>query len=224
LHCANVSLTEELDAIDWYRQRADDAEHETLKELLLHNVGEEMEHASMLLEQIRRRGGDFERFLKTHLFTEGSILQEEKAATAEGASKAGSQTGRGGAHPQLHDRLTEGSLDDGTTSIAVSRICRTQSGERLTRLRPRLRATGLPVGGFSNCRALRHEPHLNRSRERRSLPPAVGRRSRRGQGARHFGADAAASVSSQRAADCRLSGKMVNCEVLSLLGDVAVGD
>ena len=170
-------------------------------------MGEEMEHASMLLEQIRRRGGDFERFLKTYLFTDGSILQEEKAATAEGASKAGSQTGRGGAHPQLHDRLTEGSLDDGTTSIAVSRICRTQSGERLTRLRPRLRATGLPVGGFSNCRALRHEPHLNRSRERRSLPPAVGRRSRRGQGARHFGADAAASVSSQRAADCRVSGK-----------------
>jgi hypothetical protein len=166
LHCANVSLTEELDAIDWYRQRADDAEHETLKELLLHNVGEEMEHASMLLEQIRRRGGDFERFLKTYLFTEGSILQEEKAATADGASKAGSQTGRGGAHPQLHDRLTEGSLDDGTTSIAVSRICRTQSGERLTRLRPRLGATGLPVGGFSNCRALRHGPPLNRSRER----------------------------------------------------------
>jgi hypothetical protein len=42
LHCANVSLTEELDAIDWYRQRADDAEDETLKELLLHNMGEEM--------------------------------------------------------------------------------------------------------------------------------------------------------------------------------------
>jgi hypothetical protein len=111
LHFANVSLTEELDAIDWYRQRADDAEHETLKELLLHNMGEE--HASMLLEQIRRRGGDFERFLKTYLFTEGSILQEEKAATAEGASKAGSQTGRSGAHPQLHDRVAEGFLGDG---------------------------------------------------------------------------------------------------------------
>jgi len=94
LHFANVSLTEELDAIDWYRQRADDAEDETLKELLLHNMGEEMEHASTLLEWIRRRGGDFERFLKTYLFTEGSILQEEKAATADGASKAGSQTGR----------------------------------------------------------------------------------------------------------------------------------
>lgn len=81
LHFAIVSLMEELDAIDWYRQRADDAEDDTLKELLLHNMREEMEHASMLLEWIRRRDGDFERFLKTYLFTEGPILQEEKAAT-----------------------------------------------------------------------------------------------------------------------------------------------
>jgi hypothetical protein len=36
LHFAIVSLMEELDAIDWYRQRADDAEDETLKGLLLH--------------------------------------------------------------------------------------------------------------------------------------------------------------------------------------------
>jgi hypothetical protein len=50
---------------------------------------EEMEHASMLLEWIRRHDGDFERFLKTYLFTEGSILQEEKAATAEGVGKDG---------------------------------------------------------------------------------------------------------------------------------------
>ena len=38
LHFAIVSLTEELDAINWYRQRADDAEDETLKDLLLHNM------------------------------------------------------------------------------------------------------------------------------------------------------------------------------------------
>lgn len=108
LHFAIVSLMEELDAIDWYRQRADDAEDETLKELLLHNMREEMEHASMLLEWIRRRDVDFERFLKTYLFTEGSILQEEKAATAEGASKGGSEASRGSAHPGF----TIGSLRD----------------------------------------------------------------------------------------------------------------
>jgi EncFtn-like ferroxidase len=48
-----VSLIEELDAIDWYRRRADDIAEETLKELLPHNMREEMEHAWMLLEWIR---------------------------------------------------------------------------------------------------------------------------------------------------------------------------
>jgi hypothetical protein len=108
LHFAIVSLMEELDAIDWYRQRADDAEDETLKQLLLHNMREEMEHASMLLEWIRRRDGDFERFLKTYLFTEGSILQEEKAATAGGAGREGSETDRRGAQAGF----TIGSLRD----------------------------------------------------------------------------------------------------------------
>jgi hypothetical protein len=108
LHFAIVSLMEELDAIDWYRQRADDAEDETLKELLLHNMREEMEHASMLLEWIRRRDTDFERFLKTYLFTEGSILQEEKVATAEGVSRGASETSRSGAH----SGFTIGSLRD----------------------------------------------------------------------------------------------------------------
>ena len=108
LHFAIVSLMEELDAIDWYRQRADDTEDETLKGLLLHNMREEMEHASMLLEWIRRRDTDFERFLKTYLFTEGSILQEEKAATAEGVGRGGSDNSRGGAQPGF----TVGSLRD----------------------------------------------------------------------------------------------------------------
>ena len=108
LHFAIVSLMEELDAIDWCRQRADDAEDETLKELLLHNMREEMEHASMLLEWIRRRDADFERFLKTYLFTEGSILQEEKAATAEGISRGRPETSRRGAEAGF----TIGSLRD----------------------------------------------------------------------------------------------------------------
>jgi hypothetical protein len=99
LHFAVVSLMEELDAIDWYRQRADDAEEETLKQLLLHNMREEMEHASMLLEWMRRNDSDFERFLRTYLFTEGSILQEEKAATAEGIGEARPNAERRGPAP-----------------------------------------------------------------------------------------------------------------------------
>ncbi len=97
LHHAIVSLMEELDAIDWYRQRADDAEDETLKGLLLHNMREEMEHASMLLEYIRRSDGDFERHLRTYLFTEKPILKVEEIATEEEVEgKRGEGSGRAG--------------------------------------------------------------------------------------------------------------------------------
>src|SRR5579872_3604357 len=80
LHNAITSLKEELDAVDWYRQRAEDTEDEALKGLLLHNMREEMEHASMLLEWIRRNNSDFAGHLETYLFTEGSLLAVEKAA------------------------------------------------------------------------------------------------------------------------------------------------
>jgi hypothetical protein len=41
MHHAIVSLMEELEAVDWYRQRADDCEDEELKAILLHNMREE---------------------------------------------------------------------------------------------------------------------------------------------------------------------------------------
>ncbi len=53
-HQAIVSLTEELEAIDWYRQRADDCDDAELEAILLHNMNDEMEHAAMLLEWLRR--------------------------------------------------------------------------------------------------------------------------------------------------------------------------
>jgi hypothetical protein len=90
-HHAIVSLMEELDAIDWYRQRADDAEDEDLKALLLHNMREEMEHASMLLEWIRRSDSDFARLFKTYLFTEAPILTIEDIATAKNGGDDGSR-------------------------------------------------------------------------------------------------------------------------------------
>jgi hypothetical protein len=73
LHHAIVSLMEELEAVDWYRQRADDCDDAALKEILLHNMREEMEHAAMVLEWIRRNSSDFEKQLKEFLFTEGEI-------------------------------------------------------------------------------------------------------------------------------------------------------
>jgi hypothetical protein len=88
LHHALVSLMEELDAIDSYRQRVDNVEDETLKGLLLHNMREEMEHAAMLLEWIRRTDSDFAGPMKTYLFTEKPILAIETAEEAESAGVA----------------------------------------------------------------------------------------------------------------------------------------
>ena len=81
LHNAITSLVEELEAVDWYRQRADDTEDDQLREILLHNMREEMEHASMVLEWIRRHNSDFAGHLKTYLFTDGPITGIEKAST-----------------------------------------------------------------------------------------------------------------------------------------------
>src|SRR5882762_6234547 len=93
LHNAITSLIEELEAADWYRQRADDTEDDALREILLHNMREEMEHASMVLEWIRRNNSDFAGHLKTYLFSEGSILGVEKAATVAEAGEAASPAG-----------------------------------------------------------------------------------------------------------------------------------
>jgi hypothetical protein len=84
MHHAIVSLMEELEAADWYRQRADDCEEPVLKEILLHNMREEIEHASMLIEWLRRNNPVFAKQLKTYLFTEADILNVEHEAEKKG--------------------------------------------------------------------------------------------------------------------------------------------
>lgn len=86
LHQAITSLKEELEAVDWYRQRADDCEDAALKEVLLHNMREEVEHASMILEWIRRNNADFDKELRDYLFTEKPITAAEAAATGKDAA------------------------------------------------------------------------------------------------------------------------------------------
>src|SRR5262245_33309741 len=77
---AIVSLMEELEAIDWYRQRADACTDSQLRAILEHNMNEEIEHASMALEWIRRNNSKFDEALKTYLFTTGEITELEEAA------------------------------------------------------------------------------------------------------------------------------------------------
>lgn len=96
-HQAIVSLMEELEATDWYQQRADDCEDPALKEILLHNMREEIEHACMALEWLRRNSPDWEKNLKTYLFTDAPITEVEDAAENGGGKQGGSATwsGRG---------------------------------------------------------------------------------------------------------------------------------
>jgi hypothetical protein len=89
-HRAIVSIMEELEAIDWYDQRAEAATDPELRAILAHNRDEEKEHAALTLEWLRRRDPQLSEHLKTYLFTEGSVLEiEEKAAATEARGGAG---------------------------------------------------------------------------------------------------------------------------------------
>ena len=82
-HRAIASLMEELEAVDWYDQRAAATGDAELREILLHNRNEEMEHAAMVLEWLRRRHPMIDEHLRTYLFSEGNILDAEEAATGD---------------------------------------------------------------------------------------------------------------------------------------------
>ncbi|EKE26845.1 MAG: hypothetical protein ACD_4C00136G0005 [uncultured bacterium (gcode 4)] len=69
------SLREELEAVDYYNQRADSCTNPELKEILLHNAKEEKEHAAMILEWIRRNDEEYSHELKDNLFSEGKIVK-----------------------------------------------------------------------------------------------------------------------------------------------------
>jgi hypothetical protein len=67
------SLIEELEAVDWYNQRVNVTKDEELKEILKHNRDEEVEHAAMALEWLRRKLPVLDKELKDNLFKEGPI-------------------------------------------------------------------------------------------------------------------------------------------------------
>ncbi len=76
MHRAIVSLMEELEAVDWYNQRAEACKNMELKAILVHNRDEEKEHAAMVLEWIRRKDPKFSGELKDYLFTEKPIAHQ----------------------------------------------------------------------------------------------------------------------------------------------------
>ena len=88
-HRAIVSLMEELEAVDWYNQRAKATTNPELRAVLEHNRDEEKEHAAMVLEWIRRRDPKMDEHLKTYLFAEGAVMAIEAEAT--GRSNGGGE-------------------------------------------------------------------------------------------------------------------------------------
>ena len=101
-HRAIVSIMEELEAVDWYDQRAHATTDGALREILAHNRDEEKEHAAMTLEWLRRHDPKLDEHLRTYLFTEGDVLSIEQEAehgggdeSAEGSSLADSSLGLG---------------------------------------------------------------------------------------------------------------------------------
>ncbi len=83
-HRAIASLMEELEAVDWYNQRAKATKNPELRAILEHNRDEEKEHAAMALEWIRRNDPKMHEHLKTYLFTEGAVTAIEAEATGGG--------------------------------------------------------------------------------------------------------------------------------------------
>ncbi|REJ79362.1 MAG: ferritin [Acidobacteria bacterium] len=73
MHRAVVSLMEELEAVDWYQQRVDACKDDDLRKILEHNRDEEIEHAAMTLEWIRRHNKKFDEQLREYLFTDEEI-------------------------------------------------------------------------------------------------------------------------------------------------------
>jgi ferritin-like protein len=93
MHRAIVSLKEELEAVDWYQQRAEASNDAELTAVLIHNKNEEIEHAMMTLEWLRRNDPVFAANISTYLNSTGPITEVEEKAEAGGGpanSHAGS--------------------------------------------------------------------------------------------------------------------------------------
>jgi ferritin-like protein len=107
-HRAIVSLMEELEAVDWYNQRAKATKNPELRAILEHNRDEEKEHAAMALEWLRRTDAKFAEHLKTFLFTEEPITRVEQVEVHGGGNGGGG--GGDAGEPSSDGSLGIGSL------------------------------------------------------------------------------------------------------------------
>jgi len=88
LHRAIVSLCEELEAVDWYHQRAEACSDPELRAAITHNENEEVEHAMMNLEWIRRNSAVFGANVSKYIGSTGPITAVEASAGAGSSAAA----------------------------------------------------------------------------------------------------------------------------------------
>lgn len=113
-HRAIVSIMEELEAVDWYDQRAAATTDPELAAVLAHNRDEEKEHAAMTLEWLRRHDPVLDRMLRTYLFTDLPVVEVEHASEQ---ADVGAPAAGGTARPAGPSAIAVGDLrgraDDG---------------------------------------------------------------------------------------------------------------
>ena len=113
-HRAIVSIMEELEAIDWYDQRVAATQNQELRDILAHNRDEEKEHASMVLEWLRRNDPKIDEVFREYLFSEGSITAHE--GEVEGR-EPGAGGGPSSAGPARSSGGSDGSLGIGSLKV-----------------------------------------------------------------------------------------------------------
>ena len=123
-HRALTSLKEEIEAVDWYGQRVQCAANAELQRVLDHNRKEEIEHACMTLEWLRREAPEWDAALRTYLFQQGDIVSiEDRAeeAEAEGGNDKGKFEGKRKGKLEGEGSKGRGSLNKGGTSADPGR-------------------------------------------------------------------------------------------------------
>ena len=86
------SLKEEVEAVDWYNQRAVTTNDTHLRNIVEHNRDEEIEHACMTLEWLRQNVPAWDEHLRTYLFTDRDVteVEEEEEGGEDASEKSGS--------------------------------------------------------------------------------------------------------------------------------------
>ncbi len=89
IHRALISLKEEIEAIDWYSQRIALCEDPELCSVLRHARNEEVEHACLALEWLRRNMPEWDIELRKRLFKAdlAALDGDDEHAAAGGAER-----------------------------------------------------------------------------------------------------------------------------------------